>query len=150
MFKNIVCLLFFSTSVFAQTRPLFSKSKIQVGSKVIEVEVADQENEWAHGLMFKKDLGKDDGMLFIFPNSEDRSFWMKNTFVALTIGYFDKDLKLINTVDMKPVASEMETNLPSYKSAGPAQYALEMNQGWFQKNNIKPGALLKILSHPKK
>jgi uncharacterized membrane protein (UPF0127 family) len=67
---------------------------------------------------------------------------MKNTFVPLSIAYFDKNKKLINVLDMTPVTSEMQNPTETYSSAGPAQYALEMPQGWFERNKIKPGAIL--------
>lgn len=140
----ILLLVGISTAQAQIERPKFSKTKVRLASKIIEVEVADEPEEWSHGLMFKKSMHEDEGMLFVFPNSEIRSFWMKNTFIPLTIGYFDSNRRLINTVDMKPVKSEMESNLPSYKSEAPAKYALEMNQGWFKKNQVKPGEVFHI------
>ncbi len=117
----------------------FAKEKIKIGSKLITVEIADNHEKQAFGLMYRSALANDQGMLFVFSDEQVRSFWMKNTFVPLSIGYFDSQKKLIDIQDMKPAISEMQTDFPSYASRAPAQYALEMSLGWFQKNKIKLG-----------
>ena len=127
------------------TRPIFSKQKIQVGSKTLTVEVAKTPEESAYGLMFKRKLGENDGMLFIFSKEQLLSFWMKNTFIDLSIAYFDTHHTLIEIIDMKAAQSELQSHFDSYPSSKPALYALEMNKGWFKKNNIKKGDKLKIL-----
>lgn len=118
---------------------VFAKEKIKIGNKIITVEIADSHEKQAYGLMHRSSLNTDQGMLFIFSDEQVRSFWMKNTFVPLSIGYFDAQKKLIDIQDMKPAVSEMQADFPSYVSSGPAQYALEMSLGWFQKNKIKLG-----------
>lgn len=89
-------------------------------------------------------MGEDEGMLFIFKNTETRFFWMKNTLIDLSIGYFDAEMKLIDIKEMKSGKGVPDSALPSYASAQPAKYALEMNAGWFDKNKIKLGSKLKI------
>jgi uncharacterized membrane protein (UPF0127 family) len=64
---------------------------------------------------------------------------MKNTFIPLSIGYFNRKKELIKIVDMKPVKSEMDREVPSYPSGAPAQYALEVSQGWFQRHKVAVG-----------
>jgi uncharacterized membrane protein (UPF0127 family) len=88
--------------------------------------------------MFRKSMPENDGMLFIFSQEDTRYFWMKNTYIDLSIGYFDKEKALIDIQEMK-ATSMMETRPPSYPSAKPAMYALEMNKGWFAKNKVKLG-----------
>ncbi|MFN8846154.1 MAG: DUF192 domain-containing protein, partial [Bdellovibrionales bacterium] len=67
-----------------------------------------------------------------------RAFWMKNTWIDLSIGYFDKNRILKEVIDMKST-SELEVSPPTYPSQHKAQYALEMTKGWFEKNKIKIG-----------
>lgn len=112
---------------------------LKLAGKVLKVELAEDENSRRRGLMFRKSLNEDEGMLFIFPDETQLSFWMKNTFIPLDIGFFDKDKRLINFLSMEPVKSEMQVNLPSYESRGPAKFALEVNQGWFKKNKVQVG-----------
>jgi uncharacterized membrane protein (UPF0127 family) len=116
----------------------FKKEKITLDGKTISVEVAESEPQHERGLMFRKSMPENDGMLFIFSNEDVRYFWMKNTYIDLSIGYFDKEKTLIDIQEMK-AASMMETRPPSYPSAKPAMYALEMNKGWFAKNKVKVG-----------
>lgn len=126
--------------------PKFSTAKIRVGSKELVVEVAKTHEEASYGLMYRKHLKENEGMLFIFADEEPLSFWMKNTFVDLSIAFFDKQFVLIEIKDMKSVKSEMQVQFDSHTSVKPAQYALEMRLGWFKKNNIKVGDKLNIFS----
>lgn len=113
--------------------------------KIIKVEVASSALEKAAGLMYRKSLPDDSGMLFIFPNEQVLSFWMKNTYIPLTIGFFDSKMTLLETKDMEPHLGPVpDDKLPHYYSSQAAQYALEMPKGWFAKNKIKPGATFKL------
>lgn len=122
----------------------FAKKKITLAGKTLVVEVADTPDQHERGLMFRNKMGESDGMLFIFNNEETRFFWMKNTLIDLSIGYFDKDGTLVDVQEMKSGKGVPDSALPSYPSAKPAKYALEMNKGWFDKNKIKIGSKLKI------
>lgn len=128
----------------------FRLQKIKLASTSIEVEIADTPELSAKGLMFRTSLDANKGMLFIFESEEPRAFWMKNTFIPLSIGFFNSKAELIDIQDMAPVKSEMEKNPKSYFSNGPAKYALEVNQGWFKKHKIKLGAKISGLSSGKK
>jgi uncharacterized membrane protein (UPF0127 family) len=105
----------------------------------VVVEIADNDDKRQHGLMFRRELPKDRGMLFIFPDEALRHFWMKNTFIPLSLGFFDKNRKLIEIADLPPVKSEMQRDIPSYQSRRHAQYVLEVNQGWFKRHKIQAG-----------
>jgi hypothetical protein len=136
--------LFFSLSSFAVTpvTPVkFEKEKIQIGTKKITVEMAKSRAQHEYGLMFREKLATDSGMLFIFDEEIPLSFWMKNTYIDLSIAYIGKDKKIVDILEMKSTTS-IQTDYPSYPSAKPAMYALEMNKGWFTKNHIKIGDLL--------
>ena len=136
--------LSFAVAYAGQAEPEFAKQKIRIGNKTITAEIADSDEKREHGLMFRESLGKDHGMLFIFPREQTLSFWMKNTLIPLSIGFFGKDRKLIEVQEMVPaIAGEA---LPrSYASAKPAKYALEMEKEWFRKSGIKPGVSFSIL-----
>ena len=112
--------------------------EILIGDRRISVEVAENEMSRNMGMMFRRDLEADRGMLFIFEDSAPRRFWMKNTFVPLSIAYISEEGKIINISDMSPLSES------GVWSSGPAKYALEMNKGWFSRNKIYPGAFVKI------
>jgi uncharacterized membrane protein (UPF0127 family) len=116
----------------------FEKEKITLNGKTITVEIAESPAQHERGLMYRKSLPENAGMLFIFSNEERQYFWMKNTYIDLSIGYCDKEKRLDDIQEMK-ATSVMETRPPSYPSAKPAMYALEMQKGWFAKNKLKIG-----------
>jgi uncharacterized protein len=106
------------------------------GKKVeVRVEVADNVFERARGLMYRKALGVNRGMLFVYPEEQRLSFWMKNTLIPLSIAYIDSKRRIVDIQDMKPLDDEP----PSYVSADPAQYALEVNRGFFEEWGVKVG-----------
>jgi uncharacterized protein len=106
------------------------------GKKVgVRVEVADDLAEQAKGLMDRTTLGENRGMLFVYPEERELSFWMKNTLIPLSIAFIDSERRIIDIQDMKPLDDEP----PHYVSAEPAQYALEVNQGFFEERGVKVG-----------
>lgn len=103
------------------------ESSVELGGKSFAVEIADSSEEQALGLMFRDSMPPDRGMLFIFPNEAPRSFWMKNTRIALDIMYFDEDLRLVSiSADTQPCRVR---HCPPYPSIAPAKYVLELNAG---------------------
>ncbi len=137
--RNLIAVLVitYSVTVFGQQEISFKKKKLKIANKTLIVEVADNLEKSARGLMYRKNLNENEGMLFIFDSEEPRSFWMKNTFIPLDIGYFNAQRELIDIQTMEPATSEMQTNIPTYPSKGPAQYALEVQKGWFEKHKIR-------------
>ena len=111
---------------------------IHVGNKPVVVEVADNEASRNIGMMFRRSLPLEKGMLFIFEDCAPRRFWMRNTYVPLSIAYIDSRGIILNVEKMNPHSES------GVWSKGPARYALEMNQGWFKENGITPGDLVKI------
>lgn len=101
----------------------------------VRIEVADDEAEREKGLMDRTSLGKNRGMLFVFPDEEVRSFWMRNTLIPLSIAYIDSEKRIIDLQDMKA----LDDQPPHYTSAKPAQYALEVNKGFFDEHGVKVG-----------
>lgn len=107
---------------------------VVLGANKLEVEcVADDESR-SRGLMFRKEMPEEHGMLFIFQSEHRLSFWMKNTYLPLSIAFMDKEQVILNTRDMKPLDEG-----PRYTSRGKALYALEVNQGWFDRHGVKTG-----------
>lgn len=132
-------IVLFSTLLFAGSPAKTQKLQFANGVK-LEVEVARSDAEREVGLMNRTEMKDNHGMLFEFPTPQRLSFWMKNTFIPLSIAYFDKDKVLQEIHDMKPQnLMEKEQDLRSYPSQCMCQYALEVNQGWFAKNKIKKG-----------
>lgn len=108
------------------------------------VELADDDNERAMGLMYRKQMSDEEGMLFIFPNSQYRAFWMKNTLIPLDILYFDQNRKLINISENTPPCKNTTTRCPNYPSEKPAKYVLEINAGLSKKHGFRTGDELLI------
>jgi uncharacterized membrane protein (UPF0127 family) len=123
----------------ADVKPVETFFPLKVGDKTLRIQVVVLESEQQRGLMGRKDLGPDDGMVFVYPAPQRMNFWMKNTPTPLDIGFFNADGVLgevypMYPYDETPVASKgMDYTL-----------ALETNQGWFAKNGLKPGAKLDL------
>ena len=101
----------------------------------VQVEVADDDAERQRGLMGRTALGEDKGMLFVFDGEQELSFWMKGTLIPLSVAYMDSEGRIVDIQDMKPLDDEP----PHYASAEPAQYALEVNQGFFDERGVEVG-----------
>jgi len=108
----------------------------------VEAEVARTAEERAQGLMFRESLAKGKGMLFVFPDTQIRSFWMKDTFIPLDIAYIDSEFRIVDIQAMEP---ESTTSLPSIL---PAMFALEVPQGWFEEMGISVGAQAQLVFGP--
>jgi uncharacterized protein len=106
---------------------------LQAGMYLIKAEVAQRQREHAIGLMWRKSMGINDGMLFIFPQATKQCFWMKNTLIPLSIAFIADDGRVVNVDEMQPQTEK------SHCSIQPVRYVLEMNKGWFSKRGIHPG-----------
>ena len=112
---------------------------LTIGTQSLTAELATSPAQRETGLMNRFSLKPDHGMLFIFERPEPLSFWMRNTFVALSIAFISADGRILNIEDMRP-----QTDDPHW-SKGAALYALEMKKGWFAERGIVAGALVKGL-----
>lgn len=106
--------------------------ELTVGPATAYVEVADTSRQRRQGLMYREELPEDQGMLFVFDRPQRMSFYMRNTYIPLDIGYFDKNGVLR---EIHPLYPRDET--PIRSRSDQLLYALEMNQGWFRKNGVK-------------
>ena len=112
------------------------------GADTVQAELARTPDERERGLMYREDLAKGQGMLFIFPDAMTRSFWMKNTFIPLDIAYMDQELRI---VDIQAMEAE---SLDGHPSAQPAMFALEVPLGWFGEMGIGVGAQARVVFGP--
>ena len=119
--------------------PPSTRFALSLDGSAIRAELAVTQEEMRRGLMFRESMAKDVGMLFVYDAPRQLSFWMRNTRIPLDIGYFDADGILLEVYRMYPHA---ETSVLSLSDE--AQFALEMNQGWFMTNRIKPGSRLNL------
>ena len=117
-----------------------TKAKIMINEKTYTVEVANTQEKRSKGLMFRKHLPENTGMLFVFSYEDYRYFYMKNTLIPLDIAFFDSQMKIVSIKQMEPLD---ETTIPSDKKA---MYALEMNKGFFEKEKINVGDSAKLLT----
>jgi uncharacterized protein len=112
-----------------------------VGERVpVRVEIADTEAEQQTGLMGRSALAEDAGMLFVFEGEQALSFWIKDTQIPLSIAYFDAEGRIVDIQDMQP----LDDVPPHYVSAEPAQYALEVNQGFFEEWGVMVGDTVEL------
>lgn len=112
---------------------VLSESVLFVNDIPVSVEIADSSELRSAGLMNRDSLPHNSGMLFCFPDCRERSFWMKDTEIPLSIAYADDTGKIVSIKDMVPLSKD------SVRSDFPASYALEMNKGWFAANGIRVG-----------
>ena len=106
---------------------------LAIGKHKLVAEIAATPDQRSTGLMHRFSLRPDHGMLFVFERPERLSFWMRNTFIPLSIAFIGADGRIVNIEDMVP---QTET---SHWSRGPALYALEMRKGWFTERGIRDG-----------
>lgn len=105
------------------------------------VELATTPGERRKGLSGRKELEQDRGMLFVWPDSAPRRFWMKDTSIPLSVAFLTERGRILNIARMEPSQTER-----TYPSQGPAKYALEVNRGWFARHGIGPGDRARL--HP--
>ncbi len=124
------------TSASAAAQPKFPVIPLTAGMYVIQAEVAAQEAERQQGLMFREKMGPNEGMIFLFDAPAGVCMWMKNTLLPLSVAFIDENGIIVNIEDMKPQTTD------SHCARKPVRYALEMNQEWFKRKNIKPGSVI--------
>ncbi|OHB34694.1 MAG: hypothetical protein A2Y08_01285 [Planctomycetes bacterium GWA2_40_7] len=108
--------------------------ELNIHNKKPRVEVAFTQKERTIGLMFRDKLDSDHGMLFIYPQEQNLSFWMKNTRIPLSIAFINSSGTITQIEPMAPYS------LTSHTSKAEVRFALEMEEGWFRKNGITVGS----------
>ena len=112
--------------------------KILSGNKEasLTVQVADTQRKIEKGLMFVRKLPENEGMLFVFSRKVYGGFWMKDTLIPLSIAFLDSNGEILKILDMEPCIANI---CPIYDPKLSYHYAIEVNLGWFEKNQIKEG-----------
>ena len=112
---------------------------LKVGSQNVRAEVANTEATRQVGMMFRQKMGKQDGMLFVFPEVAYHAMWMRNTLIPLSVAYMNERGVIVSIHEMQALSEAV------HQAAGPVRYALEMNAGWFGSNKINVGDTIKGL-----
>lgn len=111
------------------------------GGAVLNIEVAETPEKQMVGLMHRNSMPDDWGMLFVYPRDRVMSFWMKNTRIPLAIAFIHADGRIESIRHMKPFDETRR-----HRSRRAVRYALEVNEGWFRRNGIRPGQRVAFLS----
>lgn len=117
--------------------------ELSVGIHRIEAEVAATFDSRTRGLMQRRELPAQRGMLFVFPQAQRHCMWMKDTPLPLSVAFLDAGGRILNIEDMRPHTED------SHCAAAPAVYALEMNRGWFARRGVRRGAVISGLADPR-
>lgn len=132
--KKLLAAALLTAAMHAQAE--MPRLDLTTGFYRIDAEVAFDDQNRQLGLMNRRTLAPQQGMLFVFPAVATHCMWMRNTLIPLSVAFLDEQGQIINIEDMQP---QTENN---HCAARPARYALEMNLGWFVAKGIKPGTRL--------
>lgn len=120
-----------------RAQPKLPTIKLWVGKEELTVEVARAVTEVATGMMYRTNLAENEGMLFVFSRPHRPGFYMRNTTVPLSCAYLDPEGAIVELHDLKPL-----DETPVEAGTGNIQYVLEVPQGWFQRHQVGPGAVI--------
>jgi uncharacterized membrane protein (UPF0127 family) len=127
-----------------RAQPKLATMKLWLGAKEVTAEQAVTPEQVETGLMFRKEMGPDEGMLFIFEEPHRPAFWMRHTSLPLSCAYIDSAGVILELHDLKPMDETPVIAEPTSR----VQYVLEMNQGWFQRNGIAVGSTVRTERGP--
>ena len=135
---TVLCMLIPAASCKSKKLPVIdiTITRADGTTAIVKAEVAEKDEDRNHGFMERKNIPDGTGMLFVFDRDQILSFWMKNTPHPLSIAYIDSRGKIRNIYDMTPFS------LTPIKSTSSVRYALEVPQGWFEKENINVGDIV--------
>jgi len=140
LFVTPLCVPFHAFAAPNGAQPPLPTIELTISGHAVTAEVAKTPEQRERGLMYRFTLPNGRGMLFVFDQPQQLSFWMKNTPAPLSIAFIDAHGTILNIRDMAP---NDETTL--HRSQGDALYALEVREGWFTEQGIKAGAMVKGL-----
>ena len=125
-------------AAIGQAQPKLATIRLWLGPKEVVAEQAITSRQVQTGMMFRKEMGEDEGMLFIFGQPHQPAFWMRNTLLPLSLAYIDPNGTILEIHEMKPLD---ETSVPA--ASDQVQYVLEMKPGWFERNKIAVGTVMR-------
>lgn len=139
---KLLSILFLASSTACEKQPVATEvsafalktATLKIGNQTVTAEIADTQGTMQTGLMYRKTMPENHGMIFVFPEERQASFWMHNTDLPLDIAYLDRNGKLLEVHAAKP-----HDDSPIPAATSNIAYALEMNQGWFAKKSISVG-----------
>jgi hypothetical protein len=140
----VACLIAAASRAAMGAQDPLPTTTLTINGHKLVAELATSPEQQARGLMHRFSLKPDHGMLFVFARVERRSFWMKNTFIPLSIAFIADDGTIVNILDMAPQDES------SHWSKGPVRYALEMRKGWFAERTIVAGDRVAGLPPPRR
>lgn len=135
-FAALASVLLLPAALAQQTLPV---TELSAGMYRIEAEVAHTPQSRQTGLMNRRMMPAQRGMVFVFPQAARHCMWMKSTFIPLSVAFLDEEGRILNIADMTPHSEE------SHCAADAARYALEMNRGWFADKGLDAGAKIRGL-----
>jgi hypothetical protein len=121
-----------------EAQPKLPTLKLYVGAEELTAELARTDREIETGMMFRTNITDDEAMLFVFPNSRRRSFWMKNVDIPLSVAYIDPEGVILEIHELKP----RNTN-SVVSSSFNIRYVLETRHGWFERHGVGTGAVIR-------
>lgn len=119
-----------------QAQTHLPRMQLRAGMHLIQTQVASTPTQRSVGLMWRREMPTNEGMLFVFEQPAQQCFWMQNTLLPLTAAFVADDGTIVNLADMQPLTTA------SHCSAQPVRYVLEMHQGWFAQRGIRAGQRL--------
>ncbi|HGY91348.1 MAG TPA: DUF192 domain-containing protein [Planctomycetes bacterium] len=120
-------------------------SKVVLAGMTVNVEIADNWETRGRGLSGRTRLGPNEGMIFLYPRADMRSFWMKGCLIGLDILFLDDDGRVLNIASLDPPEDEeIEDSIPSADSMAPSRMVLELRKGWCEEHGVKPGERVRL------
>lgn len=135
----VIAATLLSLAVAKEPQTGLPKVALSAGGQSIRADVAATDESRQKGLMFRTNLARNEGMLFVFADIGYHAMWMRNTPLPLSVAFMDEAGRIVSIHEMEPHTED------THQAAGPARYALEMNRGWFVANKVKPGDVIKGL-----
>ncbi len=135
---------------FSSEPPPHELTKITTPTgKSLSVEIAETVDKRSQGLMFRKSLEADRGMLFIFPEMGNWTFWMKNTLIPLDILWMDESGEILHIESHVPICTKKDDSCPRYHSNRESMFVLEIPSGRAKELGLTPGTRLSLGIHAK-
>lgn len=139
---NLAAVLVLLCPLAACAQAAMPTVELSIGLHRIEAERADSFATRAQGLMHRRQMAVNHGMLFVFDRAERHCMWMRNTLIPLSVAFLDESGAILNIEDMAPQTEN------THCATAPARYALEMNAGWFAQRKLAPGARVSGIESP--